>query len=262
MSRAQPFHPLNKCATKLVDMAYYPLAPTALGSGREYALQLCNHYVAWRTYRRHGARVTVSIKKLSDGWHVVGPEGFLGVLDDEVQQKYSDLQRVWDSGHIPQTTVWLSPNWDAYMRIRIQLANPAFAVPVGRISSQAEVLEQGVAHQLELQKPFEHTTQVLVDLVDAGNHVAALYNDHLLGAISHPDPALLHEVKNRTLAARAFLADGHGALDISPYLTSAPIPALTAEEPDLIQPPELEAASKVITLHTSAIELIDPSKKI
>lgn len=243
-------------------MAVYPLATTALGSGHEYNVQACNHFVAWRTYHSHGASVPVSLTPHPTGWHVIGPAGFLGVLGKDVQEKYADISRIWESGHTPNTRVWLSPALDGKMRVRVQLANPAFIVPYGRTNSRAQVLDQGSAHPLELQQPFEHTVCLLVDLIATGERVVATYNDHLLGAITHPDPRLLHAVRTRTLSARAFLAQGHAALDISPYLTSSDIPVLNGQEPEWAKETSAYPESDVVTLHTEAIELIDPSKKI
>lgn len=234
-----------------MSLPTYPLVRSALGTSHPITLTQVNQPAAWSL---EDWSVTVTLRMSGAGWLVHFSRGFLGLIPSEVTARYPDVARVFRSGLVPQASARLSPAPDGSgrMRVLVVLPAPPFVVPVGTVSSP--ILAQGEILELEPSLTFDSPAQLLVELEAVGREVAARFNGQLLGGATHTPAPLIDALSNQPLAARAFVAGGRVALDISPELRTEEIPALKAPEPVLRRTEPAPDPSPLIDLDEAWLE--------
>lgn len=234
---------------KVMSVPLYPLTSHALGRVTPLELTEVSHF---NIYGLDASRIPVRITRGMKGLPVLGPSGYVGLIDAPTAARYPDLRRVLDSGFEPscEAVIAFAPDQSGKATVHLSLAPAPFIVPAGQISENAVVLGQGNPISVELNADFAGACQLLVELQAVGKQVALMYNGRLIGGVSFPSTALLQAAESGDISARLFIAGGRGLLDVSVATISPAPPRLLVPPPPLLAQRPAEVPQGELTTFT------------
>ncbi|MDD7581432.1 hypothetical protein ACEE23_03605 [Corynebacterium sp. 32222D000AT] len=168
----------------------------------------------------------VSLEPLPTGWRVRAAVGIIATITAEEAVAFPSLERLRRAGLVP--TTWAQCEIaDGQVEVGIHLGPDEWLVPVNTVPAQAALLDGGQPAAVDTSRgdlpddfaARSRACQLIVRVDRQAAELIASTEDHVLGTIGAPAdyPALtaaLDAAGDRSVCARAYVADGSIAVDV------------------------------------------------